>query len=377
MPFEQLLELLRGPSVRAAAAFLGVVALGWIVAWIVGRRGAPGTLRRRAAAGLRTPVRIAALALAMGAAAAVLPDGARGDATLALFGQVAIVLSVGLALTRLGELWLTQRIAKLQIDVEDNLTARQSATRLGILRRVWAVFFIAVTIVAALTVVPQFLGLSLFASAGVAGLVIGIAAGPVLTNLFAGIQLAITQPIRIEDAVVVEGEWGWIEEIGLFHVIIRIWDWRRLVVPLRYFVDTPFQNWTRRTAAIIGAVTWRLDYAAPIAAIRAELERIVRAHPLWDGQVVVLQVVDAGARTIELRALMSAKTSPRAWDLRCDVRERIIIWLQANHPDCLPKVRWAEAAEATAVEAEAPPPEQVARDASLEAGPDASGPGGR
>jgi small-conductance mechanosensitive channel len=146
--------------------------------------------------------------------------------------------------------------------------------------------------------------------------------------------------MRIEDAVVVEGEYGWIEEIGLFHVVVRLWDQRRLVVPLKHFIDAPFENWTRETSAVIGAVTWRVDYTAPVAAIRAEVERIVRDHPLWDGKAVVLQVTDAGERTMELRALASARSGGRAWDLRCDLRERIITWLQANHPESLPRERF-------------------------------------
>jgi small-conductance mechanosensitive channel len=372
MSVEELLAILSAPAVRAIAAFLVVVVCGWAAASMIGRgKGAPAD-RRRVRKALRTPLRIASLALGLAAAAAMLGSDSEVRPDLAMLARMGVVLAIGLAFTRLGELWLVSRIAKLDIGAEDNLMARQSATRLGILRRVWAVFFTVLTVIAALTVAPQFrsLGLSLFASAGVAGLVIGIAAGPVLTNLFAGIQVAITQPIRIEDAVVVEGEWGWIEEIGLFHVVIRIWDWRRLVVPLSYFVNTPFQNWTRTTAAIIGSVSWKLDYTAPVAEIRSEVERLIREHPLWDGQVVVLQVIDATDRTIELRALMSAKTSPQAWDLRCAVRERIITWLQENHPACLPKLRIEETPGlADQPHAKEPPPEAIVRDPSLREGP--------
>jgi small-conductance mechanosensitive channel len=166
----------------------------------------------------------------------------------------------------------------------------------------------------------------------------------VLTNLIAGIQIAVTQPIRIEDAVVVEGEWGWIEEIAATYVVVRIWDWRRLIVPLSYFIEKPFQNWTRESGSIIGSVFWHADYRVPIAAFREKMKEVVAASAYWDGQVVVLQVTEANGQTVELRGLMSARTSPRAWDLRCEVREKMIVWLQENHPQALPRIR-AEVAE--------------------------------
>jgi small-conductance mechanosensitive channel len=182
-------------------------------------------------------------------------------------------------------------------------------------------------------------GVSLFASAGIAGIVAGLAARPVLSNLFAGVQLAMTQPIRIDDAVIVENEWGWIEEITATYVVVRLWDWRRLVVPLTYFIEKPFQNWTREGSALIGSVYLYLDYAAPIAAIRAKLKDIAEHSALWDGKVVNLQVSDAKEHTIEVRALVSARSAPAAWDLRCEVREKLIGFLQAEHPEALPRTR--------------------------------------
>lgn len=201
------------------------------------------------------------------------------------------------------------------------------------------------TIAAALTVLPfaRQIGVSLFASAGIAGIAVGLAARPMLSNLIAGLQIAFTQPIRIDDVVIVEGEWGWIEEIGIFYVVVRIWDWRRLVVPLSYFIEKPFQNWTRRSASIIGSVFWRLDYRAPVGAMREKLNELCKANELWDGDVVNLQLTESHADTIEVRALMSARTSPQAWDLRCHVREEMLAWLQTEHAYALPRVR-AEAA---------------------------------
>jgi small-conductance mechanosensitive channel len=193
---------------------------------------------------------------------------------------------------------------------------------------------------------------SLIASAGAAGIVVGLAARPLLTNLIAGIQIAITQPIRIGDAVIVENEWGWVEEITGTYVVVKAWDWRRLIVPLSYFLEKPFQNWTRQTTDLIGTVLLWVDYTVPVNHIRAKLEEIVRTTTLWDGQVVNLQVVDSSEHAVQLRALVSARTSEQTWDLRCEIREKLIAFLQAEYPTALPRQRelveldrWAERAE--------------------------------
>jgi small-conductance mechanosensitive channel len=188
-------------------------------------------------------------------------------------------------------------------------------------------------------------GVSLFASAGVAGLVAGLAARPVLSNLFAGVQLAMTQPIRIDDVVIVENEWGWIEEITSTYVVIRVWDLRRLIVPLSYFIERPFQNWTREGAAILGSVMLYLDYAAPIDAIREEAQRIAEASPDWDKKFVGVQVTDTKLDTIEVRILVSAAAAGQAWNLRCEVREKIITFLQRKHPEALPRRRFERMTE--------------------------------
>lgn len=232
-------------------------------------------------------------------------------------------------------------MSRYRIDVENNLEARKMRTRLRVLRQAMTMIIFLVTIAAMLMTFPgaRSIGVSMFASAGVAGIVVGFAARPVLSNLLAGIQIALTQPIRIEDAVVVEGEWGWIEEITSTYVVIKLWDWRRLIVPLSQFIEKPFQNWTREGAAIIGAVTWFLDYTAPIAEMREKLKEFLAQSKFWDGKVQVLQVVDTGKETMELRALMSAKNSPTAFDLRCEVREKMLLWLQKEHPGALPRAR--------------------------------------
>lgn len=230
---------------------------------------------------------------------------------------------------------------KLKLDVSDNLLARKAVTQVRVLKRVFNVTIIVLTAGFALMTfqsVRQF-GISIFASAGAAGIVLGLAARPVLGNLIAGIQIALTQPIRIDDAVVMEGEWGWIEELTATYVVVRLWDRRRLIVPLSYVLEKPFQNWTRSSASIIGTVMLYLDYAAPIDSIRAKATEIVAASALWDRDVVNLQVTDAKDDTIEVRILVSAENSPKAWDLRCEVREKILAFIRAEIPRALPRQR--------------------------------------
>lgn len=259
----------------------------------------------------------------------------------AIASRPLMIAAAGWIIALIVDWQLRSAIARADISVPDNLSARKLQTRVRMLRRVASVVIAVLTVSIALMSLPiaREFGLSLFASAGVAGLIVGIAAQPVLANLIAGLQIAITQPIRIDDAVVVEGEWGWIEDIGLFHVIIRLWDERRLVTPLNYFNQNTFQNWTKENASIIGSVFWSVDYRAPLSLMREKLSEICRDSPLWDGRVVVLQVTEAKGDSLEIRALASARTSPDAWDLRCDIRERMILWLHENHPDALPAQR--------------------------------------
>jgi small-conductance mechanosensitive channel len=173
----------------------------------------------------------------------------------------------------------------------------------------------------------------------VAGIILGLALQPVLTNLLAGIQIAITQPIRIDDAVIVEGEWGNVEEIGATYVVVKLWDWRRMVLPLSYFITTPFQNWTRESASLIGTAMIYVDYSAPVDEMRAKLEEIARADPLWDGQVVNLAVTELSERTMQIRCLVSASSAGKAFDLRTHVREKMVAWLKAEHLGALPRDR--------------------------------------
>lgn len=231
--------------------------------------------------------------------------------------------------------------AKYAIDVADNLAARRIRTQTQVLRRILVVVVVILSLGIMLMTFPAIraLGTSLLASAGLVGLVLGMAMRPTLASIIAGIQIALTQPIRIDDVVIVEGEWGWIEEIDTTYVVVRIWDLRRLVVPLSYFIEKPFQNWTRATADLLGTVFLYVDYSASVKDIRQELHRVLKASGMWDGKTWGLQVTNAGEHTLELRALMSAANGPQAWDLRCHVREKLIQFLQESHPKALPKMR--------------------------------------
>lgn len=232
-------------------------------------------------------------------------------------------------------------VARFRIDHADNLAQREVRTRAMVFNRIAAAVIVIVTVALILMTFPEIrhLGLSLFASAGVAGIVIGLAARPTIANLIAGVQIALSQPIRVDDVVIVEGEWGWIEEITMTYVVVRIWDQRRLIVPLNNFIEKPFQNWTRKTADILGTIFLHADYTVPVGEVREELERLAKDHPKWDGKVCGLQVTNTTDRTVELRALVSARNSPDAWDLRCDLREGLIAFLQRHHPECLPRMR--------------------------------------
>lgn len=227
------------------------------------------------------------------------------------------------------------------VNVKDNLRARQVYTQVKIMRRlaITGIILIGVGVVALNFESFRNLGTGLLASAGVAGIVIGLAAQKTLGNLLAGIQIAITQPIRLDDVVIVEGEWGRIEEITLTYVVVRIWDLRRLILPISYFIEKPFQNWTRVSADILGTVFVYVDYTVPVEAIREEFTRMLQQSSNWDKKVNVVQVTDAKERTVEVRALMSAADASLAWDLRCEVREKLLAFLKDKYPQSLPRAR--------------------------------------
>ena len=254
---------------------------------------------------------------------------------------ISLIALAVLAARTVLHIWMTLYLRQFSLDSEDNLLARKHLTQSRILERIAVTLFVVVGIAAALMTfdgVAQW-GVSLLASAGAAGLVVGLALQPLLKNIFAGLQLAITQPIRIDDALLVEGEWGNVEEITSTYVVVKIWDWRRLILPLSYFIEQPFQNWTREGAALIGVVTIYLDYTTPVEAVRAKVKEIAEASPLWEGGVVAVQVTDFKEFTMEVRILISARNAGRTFDLRCEMREKLVAYLQAEYPNSLPRLR--------------------------------------
>ncbi|MGH7042443.1 MAG: mechanosensitive ion channel family protein [Acetobacteraceae bacterium] len=287
------------------------------------------------------PVCVIWLTVVLGAAVA--PAQLSYDVTVAIAHLllVAFILALGWAAVIALDTAADFYIERLSAQAADDYVARKHLTQVHILKRAAQMLTVVITIASALMTfaVVRTYGLSLFASAGAAGLVVGLSARPVLSNLIAGLQIAISQPIRLGDAVIVEGDWGWIETITSTYVVVRTWDLRRLVLPLTYFIEKPFQNWTKESANLIGSIHLHVDYSVPMQPLRDELERIVKASKLWDGKVVVLQVVEAMENTIQLRALASARTAGETWDIRCEVREKLIIFLQQQHPDALPRQR--------------------------------------
>jgi small-conductance mechanosensitive channel len=260
-----------------------------------------------------------------------------------------LMRGIGILLIVIGAYVLTRLVygvedfveTRLGLDRPDNLAARRTFTQLRVLRSVLISFigFTAIIVILLSFEPVREIGAGLLASAGLAGLVIGFAAQRALGNLIAGFQIAATQPIRIDDVIVVEGEWGRVEEITLSYVVIRIWDERRLILPISYFLEKPFTNWTRETSQILGTVFIYTDYSVPIDALRAELDRIVEASSHWDGRFRNLVVTESKETTLELRALVSAKDGGTAWELRCEVREGLIRFLQREYPDALPRFR--------------------------------------
>jgi small-conductance mechanosensitive channel len=246
---------------------------------------------------------------------------------------VGVIASIAWVIIFLAEVFSDALYARYRTDIADNLTARRIRTQTTVLRRIFNLLVIIITTAIILMTFPTIhqLGTSLLASAGIAGIVIGMAMKSTLSSLIAGLQIALTEPIRIDDVVIVAGEWGWIEEILTTYVVVRTWDLRRLVVPLSYFIENVFQNWTY--------VYIYVDYTVPVEELRQEFRRILESTPLWDRKVCVLQVSDASEHSMQIRALTSAADSSKAWDLRCLVRENLIKFQQEKYPNSLPKAR--------------------------------------
>ena len=232
-------------------------------------------------------------------------------------------------------------LSRYSMEAKDNLQARKVHTQIRVIRKLVVAVIIIVAAGAALMNYESFrqVGTGILASAGIAGIIVGFAAQRTLANLLAGFQIAVSQPIRVDDVVVVEGEWGRIEEITLTYVVVKIWDLRRLILPISYFIEKPFQNWTRVSSEILGVVTLQVDYTVPVSDIREAFTRILKDSEHWDGNVNRIHVTDSGEKTMTVRALMSGEDSGKAWELRCEVREKLIGYLQEKHPGSLPRLR--------------------------------------
>lgn len=346
LPWDAWTEVFWAAGYLAAAA-----AMGWLVYFVL-FRGLKRLARKRPDAlflddslleHTRAPSHWLLPLLAVFAALPVarqrLPDTMGRLVTEVVY--VLLIVAVAWLLVRLTRVLEDVVLRTFDVEQADNLRARKVVTQFQILRRI----LLAVVVILALAAILlryetlRNLGTGLLASAGIAGIIVGFAAQKTLGNLLAGFQIALTQPIRLDDVVIVKGEFGWVEEITLTYVVVRVWDLRRIVLPIGWFLENPFENWTRTSARLLGAVFLHVDYTVPLDDLRAELERILEASEHWDGEVCRVHVTDAGERTVQIRALMSAVNAPTAWELRCEVREKLITWLQTEHPDALPRMR--------------------------------------
>ncbi len=344
--------LMEGPlTLRAATLFVGAALLGVLLHWAlyhtiaaVGRRAPAvlvfdGALLRHSRAPMRLLFPLFATYLVLPGWSRALPD----EAVPIIQRTWSILLILAVAWLFIGLSCVVEAVVTRRYDLgtADNLHARKIRTQTGILRRILSIGIAVLALSAILLQFEEFrvIGTGILASAGVLGVVVGVAAQRPIGNLLAGIQIALTQPIRVDDVVIVEEEWGRIEEITLTYVVVRIWDLRRLVLPISHFVEKPFQNWTRTSAEVLGTVFIHTDYTVPVDAVRAELLRIVQQSAHWNGQACQLQMTDATERTVQLRAVVSAANASEAWDLRCEVREQLIEFIREQFPDSLPRVR--------------------------------------
>jgi small-conductance mechanosensitive channel len=352
-----------GGAIVVAAALLGLVAL--VINVAARRSRSAGALHHSA----RLPVRTLTLVVAVWVAIRTsLPGGPDNDA----WEPVNLVCRIG---TIVAVAWLVAAIAlfvedlslqRYRIDVADNRNARRARTQVLVIRRLTLMVVVVLAIGAILLSFPGAgaVGASVLASAGVISIVAALAAQSTLGNVIAGIQIAFSDSVRYDDAVIVEGEWGWVEEITLSYVVVRLWDDRRMVLPSTYFTTTPFQNWTRNHSELLGAVEFDLDWRVSPDGMRAELDRILPLTDLWDGRVKVLQVTDAVGGFVHVRILVTARDAPTLFDLRCHVRERMIDWLQSSNEDGLPRHR------VESVERVAPRPASTAEPSGLYSGDD-------
>jgi small-conductance mechanosensitive channel len=332
---------LQAVIIFAVALGVGLAVHRWVFRLLQRLARERGLFLRSLVARTEGPGTLATVVIALVIASRIAPLTYGQTAVIGQILAICLIVLIAWMLQTAMQVWVVVYLRRFKLDAKDNLLARKHVTQTRILRQVANFLIVTVAIAAALMTFPgvREYGVSLLASAGAAGLVVGLALQPVLKNLFAGIQVAMTQPIRIDDALLVEGEWGKVEEITSTYVVVRIWDLRRLILPLSYFIEHPFQNWTRESAELIGTVMLYVDYTVPVATVRSKAEEIARASPLWNGQVFNCAVTDLKERTMEIRILIDASDSGRAFDLRCEMREKLMAFLQQDFPQALPRIR--------------------------------------
>lgn len=348
--WDQLENLLRGlpPNawnfLLAGTAILSGVIVNWLLALILNyhsRHQLGFTLFRSFIRRLAKPVRVF---LPLFILDMVLPLMKLSSRYYSIFNKttgVLLILTFAFILVAIVKVCEDYVVHTYDLKKENNLKERKIRTQLQFVRKFVVFLIVILTMCAILLSFDNLrrLGAGLLTGVGVGGVIVGFAAQRSLGNFLAGLQIAFTQPIRIDDVLVVEGEWGRVEEITLTYVVLNIWDERRLILPINYFIEKPFQNWTRSSSDILGTVFIYLDYTAPVEEIRKEFTRLILTTDLWDNRVHLLQVTNALENTIELRALMSASSSSRAFDLRCFIRENLVAFIQKNYPESLPKTR--------------------------------------
>ena len=321
-------------AVGTAAAVIVVLRLLLLLA---ARRWTPAGQFHRA---MRVPFR----ALVVILAARPVIDRARPDPDSWAWAEqterVLVIVAVGWLLVSAVLLFVDRALTRYDVEVADNLHARRLRTQVGIIRRLIVTVAVVITLGAVLLSFPgvEAVGASVLASAGLISVVAALAAQSTLGNVFAGLQLAFNDAVRLDDVVIVEEEWGWIEEITLTYVVVRTWDDRRLVLPSTYFTSSPFQNWTRHSSELIGSVELDLDWGVDPEAMRVELDRVLDLTDLWDGRVKVLQVTDAVGGWVRVRVLVTAVDAPTLFDLRCHVREHLVTWVR-HHTASVPRQR--------------------------------------
>jgi small-conductance mechanosensitive channel len=299
-------------------------------------------LVERAVRHLRAPVRLLSIVIVVSVSFRYADDvSLRTRAQIEHLIVLATITAIAWFLVRFVSALLQEAIDKLPLQASDNLRARTLQTQLDIVRRMSTVVIIVLAVASALWTFDRVraLGASILASAGIVGIVAGVAARSTLGNLIAGVQIAFTAPIRLDDVVVVEGQWGRVEEITLSQVIVRTWDRRRLVLPCLYFVENPFENWTRPTSDLLAPVELSLDPCVDVDDIRAFVTEFANRHPLWDQDTNIVQMTGATADSVTVRVLLSARNASEAFDLRCDVREALLSHLRDDQPAALPRLR--------------------------------------